>query len=806
LHALLQNESSTIEDALTMMGKYPAALQLQGLNGNFPLHIECENLCRSAIISKCIELYPLGLSLADEVGCLPLHLLILNESSSIDDILIVIEKYPDALQHANRDDELPLHIVLKLVLPRPSIIAICIERYPEALLSVDKMSCIGLKRYVKENFINDNVLSIIEKYTDSMSPYFQRLKRDNDIDELLAKVCDECVKQRKSIMTNDFLAGRLKLDPVITNVEAKPYYPLHKLFEESSSIEDALMVIEKYSAALQQQNGNDDLPLHIECKNRCRSAIISKCIELYPEALKIAGMNRSLPLHFLLDNLKSVIEDAVMMIEKYPVAVQLQNISGRLPLHIECGKRCRTVVITKCIQLYPETLKIAHHRGSLPLHALLENRKSKTEDVLMMIENYPESLQVQGDHGYELLPLHIECKYQCRSIIVRKCIELYPNSSLIADVDGYLPLHWLLTKLSPSVEDTLLMIDNCPVALKHKSKDDQLPLHIEKRHQCRLPVILKCIELFPESLSDINHNGYLPLHLLLADKSSSIDDAHMIINKYPAVLAYKDGQCQLPLHIECSNQCRPSIISKCIELYPEALKEPDSDGCLPLHLLLWNDQSAVEVTLLMIRKCPDTLTAKDYSGYLPINVECHSQCRVAVIRQCVELFPQSLESKDSRGKTPFTILLDQIRQANRISTIYTCLPAILYVADATKNTYSASYTKLIVEPCFREFDKLTATLKRRILLNLAPNDKLSQEKCDLNYQPRSSLLMALYLIAELWSILQQETIEEGPLGKMSLLNELISRSSLVDVDKVGYAVCQGDELGDHLLRHVISYL
>jgi hypothetical protein len=55
----------TIEDELLMIEKYPAALKHRDVNGNLPIHVECEKLFRSAIISKCIELYPE--SLADRV-------------------------------------------------------------------------------------------------------------------------------------------------------------------------------------------------------------------------------------------------------------------------------------------------------------------------------------------------------------------------------------------------------------------------------------------------------------------------------------------------------------------------------------------------------------------------------------------------------------------------------------------------------------------------------------------------------------------------------------------------------------------
>jgi len=130
-------------------------------------------------------------------------------------------------------------------------------------------------------------------------------------------------------------------------------------------------------------------------------------------------------------------------------------------LHIECGNSCRSAVIWKYVQKHPEALAQADF-GYLPLHKLLANRISSTEDALLMMEKYPAALQHQNSHG---VPLHLECKNQCRSAIIRKCIELYPEALAEADKDGYLPLHRLLENEFSSVEDALLMMEKYPAAL-----------------------------------------------------------------------------------------------------------------------------------------------------------------------------------------------------------------------------------------------------------------------------------------------------------------------------------------------------
>jgi ankyrin repeat protein len=234
-------------------------------------------------------------------------------------------------------------------------------------------------------------------------------------------------------------------------------------------------------------------------------------------------------------------------------------------------------------------LAIADLADYLPSHRLLRNtwNKSSYIDVaLIVIEKYPAALQHQNDYGK--LPLHIECEYQCRSYIISKCTELYPESLGIhaADKEGYLPLNRLLGKQASSVDFALKLIEKYPAALGFKNLYGDLPLHVECIYQCRSDIISKCYEIYPESLNVANGQGCLSMHHLLANKSSSIDYALMMIEKYPVALQHQSDFGEIPLHCECKNRCRLSNIAKCIELYPESLSKSDDKGYLPLHLSL----------------------------------------------------------------------------------------------------------------------------------------------------------------------------------------------------------------------------
>jgi hypothetical protein len=414
------------------------------------------------------------------------------------------------------------------------------------------------------------------------------------------------------------------------------------------------------------------------------------------------------------------------------------------------------------------------------------------------------------DNVPDELDLHKECKNQCRSSIIWQSIQQYPQSVSIANW-GELPLHTLLRNPLSSIDDVLMVIEKYPAALQYLGVSNNLPLHCECMTQCRSAIISKCIELHPEALAMTNESDHLPLHLLLTNESSSINDALMMIEKYPAALEQKTNLSHLPLHLECGDRARRAVISKCIDRYPESLAVTDKGLDLPLHRCLSNSRSSVETALMMIEKYPAAVKHQNFFNRLPIHVECKFLCRLAVIRQCVELYPSSLQLQDYDLKTPLTRVIYQIYATRTVIEVYKFLPALSCLANANPTSYS----KLIVDPGVEYVHRAWYIcwsqdyLRYRILLNLALDEKLPPDfllqKCDLNWQPRSSLI---HLMLQMIHVERNDddSCEVNCTTRQFVLHKMIRRSSLANAIGHVYAVCQSDELGDHLLRHVMSYL
>jgi hypothetical protein len=134
------------------------------------------------------------------------------------------------------------------------------------------------------------------------------------------------------------------------------------------------------------------------------------------------------------------------------------------------------------------------------------------------------------------------------------------------------------------------------------------------------------------------------------------------------------------------SQCRSSIISKCIELYPESLANPDKDRDLPLHKLLWNNITSIGIAVMVIaviEKHPAALKHRNRFRHLPLHIECWSKFRPSVTLKCIKPYPASATMVDKRGHIHGTIHCPlgknfQSRKTSALSSLLASCPAAFY--------------------------------------------------------------------------------------------------------------------------------
>jgi hypothetical protein len=370
------------------------------------------------------------------------------------------------------------------------------------------------------------------------------------------------------------------------------------------------------------------------------------------------------------------------------------------------------------------------------------------------------------------------------------------------------------------------MIETYPKAIRRADGLGRLPIHIECENRCRPGIISKLIELYPESLSKACSLGSRPLHHFLL-KFSSQDPVivHLMIEAYPEAICQPDGLGRLPIHIECEYRCRPDIISKLIELYPESLSKACL-GQLPLHNALSSFLDATQSSTiidLMIETYPKAIRHANGVGRLPIHIECESQCRPHIISRLIELYPESLSLSDNLGHIPWSKVFSGVG-INTINELRRSLVELISSASFSHPLVDTSSILIMEDPRSR-LNRL------RSCLSTAAH---AQSYRSLNWQSRSSLLYLWLQISIRWAdlrlkhalMLQQICIPQrqhtslelllwiakssdkiGNRKVIMLMMQMINKSSLLLLDaSPGYNLHQGEGFGDLMLRFVTSYL
>jgi ankyrin repeat protein len=505
------------------------------------------------------------------------------------------------------------------------------------------------------------------------------------------------------------------------------YRPLHEILSaKCSSLDIALMMIRRIKRTVEQEALNGDLPLHIECATNARYEVIAACIQLYPLGLSQPNLMENRPLDILLQNKLCSSESAFLILRH-------KNSDGDLPIHTECSMLCRYKVMLKAIELYPESLVVCNKVGRFPLLLLLRNRKASVSTVRMVIDKYVDSLKsaqiktsdlptkeaylssdvqsylsrcslicpkslvtalslgylgVQGFfnipclnedriieiaesypnilklNGYYGNLIHVECSGKCRENVLSTFIRLSPESLSMVNNDGELPLHVLLRSRSASLAIVTMMIDAYEEALLHPSKSLNLPIHIECLNGGRHELLVDMITRHLDVLSVPNGSGTLPLHCLLMNTCSSIESVQLLLMVSPHDVSERKGS--YALHIECSHQCRSDVISQLIDLYPDAIREFNHDGLLPIHLVLKNRSSSIASLHIFMNTSADAARQQDRDGNDPLHLECSYQCRSEVISQLIKLWPDALYKANHAGLLPLHLV---VRNQSSIPTI-----------------------------------------------------------------------------------------------------------------------------------------
>jgi ankyrin repeat protein len=807
LHEVLSLQSSPLDIALMMIDKRKRSVEHVANNGNLPLHIEVANQCRHEVIEACVKCYRHGLLQPNLAEDQPLNILLRNDRCSAESALMMMTSFLDTVKHMDKTGDSPIHtecskkcrydVIMKAIDLYPGSLAICDEsgRFPLLVLMRNRLASARTIRAVTEKYIDCLKSNHINIKDLPVNTALFTKDAQNNLSKCV-KICPESV----------VVALSLRYLRVRDFIEL-PCLHEHKLLEIVGTYPNILKINHDYSGNL----------IHVECASKCRVNVLSAFITISPESLSMADRDGNLPLHILLRCKYAPSNIVRMVIGAYEEALLHQSTSKNLPIHIECLHGYRIDVLSEMINSRPEILSMANSTGYLPLHSLLMNpfwnRSSSVASIELLLNAFPQALREKTKN--DNTPLHIECSNQHRDEVISQLVDLYPDAVNIPNGDGHLPIHLSLKNQYPSNASAQLLINT--FSSSQADNEENYPLHIECSHKYNGEYISQLIESYPEALSKYNRYGYLPLHLILKNKSSSITSAQLIINAFPESTRRKDNEGNYPLHIECGYQCRFEVISQLIELCPDALLQTNQQRNLPLHLLLRN-QSSFEAILLVMDKCPEAILYKDDNGDLPIVYESMHNFRLEVISKFIQLHPPYLRSLLAQESVYWSRILQRLNTTN-FRVFY---PILFKILASNPVRYQSLLGKLML---------IDDSFCGRLILNYDPpsaftiDPVLIQKYRSYNWQSRSKILIFLSNLMSSYSssiiafssldssesFLSDGNNSQGGQSSSSvgfgiLLKLVQMSSSCVTEDNKAVPAFSGNDIGNCLLRSVIKFL
>lgn len=273
---------------------------------------------------------------------------------------------------------------------------------------------------------------------------------------------------------------------------------------------------------------------YIVCRHRVDPIVIQLLIELNPDAVRAVDLKGMLALHAALDGFATQHQESVeLLLSHFPDAVQISDVKGKLPLHYALKSLWMSEeTIMNLLDLFPQGAKQLTSDEDSALHLSVCLR-----GMTPMTATTPISMGV----------LH-------------RLVEIYPYGVLLPNSRGWLPLHSACVRpYDSSLEVVRFMFEQCPVAIRIRDREGDLPLHLAVSI-APFHVVQFLVEKYPEAVMEKGSDGWLPLH----DAAERFDDdgsefeklliVKLLIDRYngPADhcngLKVLDASGNLPLH------------------------------------------------------------------------------------------------------------------------------------------------------------------------------------------------------------------------------------------------------------------
>lgn len=282
-----------------------------------------------------------------------------------------------------------------------------------------------------------------------------------------------------------------------------------------------------------------------------------------------------------------------------------------------------------------------------------------------LIESFPCSYQV-GSPGWLMLnwtitrdgmPPSDDEDENFHMDTIHRVLEYFPDCVNEIDKRGQHYLTYALRTNNITLIEDMIKYD--PHALKVKDGTGQFPIHHTAAHAQSADLLYTMMESIGIPASQLmsrcfDDNGNLPLHSCVAG-ASSMAILKEILFAYPDAVKVPNKEGKLPLHL-CACNTDLDKLATVFSAFPHAISIPDKNGWIPMMHAAYTCKS-IEVIQFLHENFAESIKRPHQSGRLPLHyaaVTCHSS---KVMKYLLDLYPQAASSFDVNRRLPLHNLI-----------------------------------------------------------------------------------------------------------------------------------------------------
>ena len=279
------------------------------------------------------------------------------------------------------------------------------------------------------------------------------------------------------------------------------------------------------------------------------------------------------------------------------------------------------------------------------------------------------------------LPLHIACKKQPTSRVIRSLLKAHPKATRTFDDNGYLPLH-VACLSNASIEVLQTLSDNDPetASLFNASGESTLAILSRARDTTEIQVDFHNPALWKSESTKTQAINYSTLYW---QKIQVLLEA-IAIHRQSSTLQCVDDL--FTLHAAVSLRwCPADVLHFCCHQFPEQVRMTDDSGRLPLHVVI--RQTAYY-------KSNETLAGK-----------LHLKEKSIIIPRLLHIHPEAAHCTDPdepNGRFPLhTALINKHEWYGGVNELYQQHPEATLALDPVENLYPFQLASFDLDTAFQ---------------------------------------------------------------------------------------------------------